>query len=303
MIIRLPFLGRFALVPDKGTADFWPGGLSWKTNLTARHFRNGILIAEYDFGSGKVTTDGVLNLAQDWTLTAAAIGAKAAPTFGGNSASGGFMSNGIYNYRVTALMPTGESTGTSAAVTLAAGGATQTQVINWALTTGAIGYKVYRTLVAGAVGTEKWVGTVGVVGAFTDLASDVTQAVGLGFPAFDSSNYPTLRAANYHDSGTDATADAAADFKLNVALTNTARATGLQTNPVAGQYQSVATILYLSTTVVNEWGIFNHSRSIGDSAISGLRATLWDRRQFAGVNVNSGDSVQYIYKLTCASGG
>ena len=66
-ILKLPVLGRLALVYDKhGEATGFPGGLSFHSNLSLRVIRNGKVISEKDLGSGLVTTAGVNFLATDF---------------------------------------------------------------------------------------------------------------------------------------------------------------------------------------------------------------------------------------------
>ena len=67
VIVKLPVLGRFALVRDKGgEANGFPGGLSFHSKTTIQHIRGGKVIEERDLGSGVVTTAGVNFLATDF---------------------------------------------------------------------------------------------------------------------------------------------------------------------------------------------------------------------------------------------
>jgi hypothetical protein len=88
-----------------------------------------------------------------------------------------------------------------------------------------------------------------------------------------------------------------------------ARVSGSQSNPSANIYQSQSTLSFTATLSISEWGIFSASSS----------GTLLDRRWFnnAGapnvaasaaitvltMGVNSGDSIQFTYKLTLNAGG
>lgn len=73
-IIRVPLIGRVALVVDReGSADWFPGGLKFNTHLQADHFRGRKLIASRDLGSGLVTTAGVNLMGADWTSASCAI--------------------------------------------------------------------------------------------------------------------------------------------------------------------------------------------------------------------------------------
>lgn len=196
----------------------------------------------------------------------------------------------------------------------------------------------------------------------------------------------TLKLANYHVSGTGATAAAATDIKLQTQSTN-----GGQT-PVAGtqtlisaanlqKYQTVATIAYTGSEAVTEWGLLCGTIGGAISATTGtpftagsstsgtvtgtpltassttvqgqqqtvfentgnatpswglvisnttsvvnvpawylvstgaagatpantnaytIRPVMWDHKVFSAINVVNGDSIQYTYTLTVASGG
>lgn len=88
-----------------------------------------------------------------------------------------------------------------------------------------------------------------------------------------------------------------------------ARVIGTPTNPSANIYKSVATLAFVSTLSIVEWGIF--------SALT--TGTMWDRRWFnsgsspsttaaapltpSAIGVNSGDSIQVSYSLTISAGG
>lgn len=67
IIVKLPIVGRLALVRDKGgEANGFPGGLSFHSNVQIAHIRDGKVIAKRDLGSGLVTTAGVNFLATDF---------------------------------------------------------------------------------------------------------------------------------------------------------------------------------------------------------------------------------------------
>ena len=66
-IIKLPIIGRLALVRDKGgEANGFPGGLGFHSNLKATLVRAGKVVEEHDLGSGVVTNAGVAFMADDW---------------------------------------------------------------------------------------------------------------------------------------------------------------------------------------------------------------------------------------------
>jgi hypothetical protein len=114
------------------------------------------------------------------------------------------------------------------------------------------------------------------------LADDMAGAIG----AADATNF------NYHASGTGTTAAAIGDTAMQTD-SGVARVAGTQTNPVHNVYRTVATMSYVSSLAITEWGLFSAS-TVG---------TLWDRKVFTAINVVSGDSIQFTYDLTINAGG
>ena len=105
----------------------------------------------------------------------------------------------------------------------------------------------------------------------------------------------------FHDCGTGTTAAVQTDTALQTPA-GTARVSGTntQTQSASGTgsttpaiVTSVATISYVSSLAITEWGLF--------SATSGV--TMWDHRVFAAINVVSGDSIQFTYSLSIPGGG
>lgn len=110
----------------------------------------------------------------------------------------------------------------------------------------------------------------------------------------------------YHASGTGNTAAAVTDTALTTELSHAAGAPS--TRPAASSqtatggastatatFVSVGTIAYTGSAAIVEWGLFN-SATIG-------AGSLWDHRVFSAINVVSGDSIQFTYTLSAASGG
>jgi hypothetical protein len=123
----------------------------------------------------------------------------------------------------------------------------------------------------------------------------IVTTAGVNYMASDFASggvTPTISGFKFHASGTGATAAAVTDTTLGTD-SGVARVTGTPTNPSANQYRSVATMAYVSTLAITEWGLF--------SAVS--TGTLWDRRVFTAINVVSGDSIQFTYTLTVNNGG
>lgn len=217
-----------------------------------------------------------------------------------------------------------------------------------------------------------------------DLGSGLVTNVGVTALANDfawAQNCQTIKLANFHASGTGATAASASDLGLLAAAspTTTTAVTGAQ-SLVSGAnnqvYRTIATLNYVSTLAITEWGLFSAatlSATTGSPAIatSGTTLTatgtpytastssvqgeqqlvvktgttasyglilsnttsiltipawyktadgtagstpgstetftivpvLWDHKVFAAINVVNGDSIQFTYSLTCNSGG
>jgi len=109
-----------------------------------------------------------------------------------------------------------------------------------------------------------------------------------------------LELFNYHGLGTGSTAEAAAQTALVTELTtqystDNVRPAGAQTAPAGNQYQSVATITVDAAVTIAEHGLFSQAATGG--------GTMWDRSQFTGLALNSGDSIIATYIATITSGG
>lgn len=94
-----------------------------------------------------------------------------------------------------------------------------------------------------------------------------------------------------HDSGTGSVAAVVTDTVISKPVGVPARATGVQTNPVTAQLQSVGTQTYTASLAITEWGLFNSASS------------MWDRKVFTAINAVSGDSIQFTYTLSVSAGG
>lgn len=98
---------------------------------------------------------------------------------------------------------------------------------------------------------------------------------------------------NYHDSGTGAGGEAAADTTLTTQAGPTTRATGTKSQPSANVLRSIGTIAYTGTLAIIEHGLFNQAAQGG---------ILWDRTEFASIGVENGDSIQFTYDVTFTAG-
>lgn len=124
----------------------------------------------------------------------------------------------------------------------------------------------------------------------------LVTTVGMNYLAADflASSVNHISAFNFHDTGTGTTAPAISDTALVAQAGPTTRATGTQSNPVAGTYKSVGTISYSSTLNIAELGLFSQAAQGG---------TLWDRRTFTAMPVDNTISVSYAYSVSMTAGG
>lgn len=291
-ILKLPLIGRIAVVFDRHGSAEHMSGIGFKTSVSAKVIDengNERKVKDYfgsnrlqrlwyrvlyrdktvlDLGSGLVTNVGVLAMANDY--------AWADPSGANNEILG------LVNYHAT-------GTGTTAAAatdiklqTVSTQGG-QTPVAGAQTTVSAANLQKYQT-----VATISYTGSEAVTewGLFTH---------------------------------TPLTATTGSPFTATTATSATATATPFtaSTATVAGQQ---VRIVEAGTTTV--WGmIFSNTTSVltipawyktadgtagstpGSTETYTLRPTMWDHKVFSAINVVNGDSIQFTYTLTISSGG
>ena len=128
-----------------------------------------------------------------------------------------------------------------------------------------------------------------------DFGSGLVTTAGVVYLAADMAGGANdINAMNWHAVGIGTTAPVIANTTMENVTGCPARVNGTQTTPGSTNiYQSVATVSFVSTLAITEWGLL--------SAVSA--GTLWDRKTFAAINVVSGDSIQFTYQLTNTAGG
>lgn len=124
------------------------------------------------------------------------------------------------------------------------------------------------------------------------MALVTTAGINLAMADFVTGAGTHIAAFTYIDCGTGTTAAAIGDTALQTAA-GTARVSGTQSTPSAGQYRVVSTIPFASTLAITEMGLFSASTS----------GTMWDHRIFSALNVTSGDSVTFTYTVSGTAGG
>lgn len=140
-----------------------------------------------------------------------------------------------------------------------------------------------------------------------DLGSGLVTIGGVNLLVSDAvtGGIATLANFKWHDSGTGTAAATDGDTGIQTAIAATApaRVSGTlsstqtaTTGNHAAKMLNTATIVYNTSgptypIAVTEWGLFSASTA----------GTMWDRKVFAAVNVNNGDSITFNYTLTISS--
>jgi len=133
------------------------------------------------------------------------------------------------------------------------------------------------------------------------IATRLITDTGVAFLVDDwDNNGQDLTTLNFHGCGTGVAAEAQTDSALGTESTtalnpDNTRATGTRSQPAANQYRSVGTVTFDAGAAITEHGLLSQSATGG--------GTLWDRSQFAAINVVSGDSIQFTYTCTVSAGG
>jgi hypothetical protein len=128
--------------------------------------------------------------------------------------------------------------------------------------------------------------------AYGVLGHRVVTTIGAAFIVDTLQNLVEPENLNWHQSGTGSASESTADTGLGLAVGS--RVLGTQSEPAATTYRTVATLTYAASLSITEHGLF--------WANAGAN-TLFDRTRFAGMPVNSGDSIQFTYDLTVSAGG
>jgi len=278
LIIKLPYFGRIAIVPDyDGEASRFPGGIVFYSNLNAKIFRPYERFAEErDLGSGLTTNVGALALANDalWTATNAlnSLFAKMKYHASGTSATA--------------------AAATDIKLNTPSGFGGQTPVAGTQVLVSAANLQKYQT-----VATINYTGTETVqewglfsYGSTLPAATALTDATGSPFTAGTATTGTTT--------GTTLTASSATVMGQQMSIFDNTNATRVSWGLVTSNTTSVITVpaWYLTAT-----GLAGTAPVNADTYL--IRPIMWDHRQFTGIGVNSGDSIQFTYSLTIASGG
>ena|SRR2546428_3197547 len=274
-IIRVPFIGRMALVFDRqGSADGFPGGLAFRTHLGAEHFREGQLLKYHDLGSGLVTNIGVLALCGDSQWPQTSIVTNLFKLLKYHASGKGVTAAAFTDIKI-------ETDSTVGGQTPVAG----TQVFTHD--------QVATTQKWVSVATIAYTGTEAVTewGLFNDTT--LSRTTGSPFTA-TTANTGTV-------TGTPLTASASGvqGESQHVVHTTTTPRYGLITS-------NSTSVLTLSFSAASGWMVTSTGvigSTPGATETYTLRPVMWDHKVFSAINVVNGDSIQFTYTLTISSGG
>lgn len=273
--LNLPWLGRLHLAIEKGGA-LHPAGLKFGTNLRATHWRprkSGLLtlVEDRDLGSGLVTNVGVLSLANDYNWAApsgAAINTLKLANF--HISGKGTTAAAATDIKLETISTVGGQTPTAGTQSLVS----------------AANLQKYRT-----VGTIAYSGVEAITEWGLTNSSTLTSTSGTPFTAGTATTGTVT--------GTPLTASSSTvQGRQQFVFENTGNATphwGLVTSNTS------------SVITVPAWYKVSDGTAAGVDPDNGdaytIRGVLLDHKVFSAINVISGDSVQYQWDLTCASGG
>jgi hypothetical protein len=278
LILKVPGLGRFGIAWERnGEAQFFPAGMVWGTNLSIKHFDpRHRLIEERDLGSGLTTNVGSLALANDalWSATNAlnSLFAKMKYHASGTSATAAAATDIKLNTVSTQ------------------GG--QTPVVGTQVLVSAANLQKYQSVATIAYTGAETVTEWGIFsyGSTLPAVTALTDATGSPFTA-GSATSGTI-------TGTVLTASSATVMGQQMSIFDNTNATRVSWGLVTANTTSVITVPAWYKTADGTAGTAPVN---ADTYV--IRPIMFDHRQFTGVGVGSGDSIQFTWTLTINSGG
>lgn len=280
-IVRIPGLGRFGIVYERsGEAKFFPGGLDWRSDLSLKHFdQNGLLIEERDLGSGLTTNVGSLALANDFAWSA-------------TNALNSLFAKMKYH-----------ASGTGATAAAATDIKLQTPI-----TTVTAPIVSGTQVLVSAANLQKYQ-TVATISYDTGGPFSVTEWAIFSY----GSTLPAVTALS-DSTGTP--------FTAGSATTGTVTGTVLTASSSTVMGQQMA-IIENTGNATPHWGLVTSNTNqvvtvpawykVSDGTAAGTtpantnafvhRPIMFDHRVFTAVGVSNGDSIQFTWTLTIASGG
>lgn len=275
---RLPFgKGRLLYTRDQGSA-LRLANEQFQTHLSAVHRDgDGRLIESYDLGSGTVTNVGTLSFAADFAFAApsgAAINTLRTANF--HAVGTGSNVSSVLNVALQTLAAPTTTTAVTGVQSLIAG---------------ATGGDAASVMVYQSVATTNFVGSAAI--SEWGLFSNATLSSTLGSP------WTSGTATSGTATGTP--------FTASTTTVQGQQAFVFQDNTAASPFWGMCTSNSTSVINVPAWYIVATG---GVSSVNPVNAdtytvlpVLLDRQQFAAINVVSGDSVSWTFKLQIVAGG
>lgn len=269
-IIALPFgAGRLILAHEReGSANFFPGGMKFGTNLRADLFHRGRHQGHRDLGSGLVTNVGVLALANDMNWAAPSGAAINLFKLLKYHASGtGVTAAAATDYKLQTPSANGGQTPVAG-----------TQVFTPADNSQKI-VSVATIAYTGSEAVTEW--------GFLNQ-STLSHTTGTPFTATSATGGTVTGTPLTASSGT------VQGEQQGILETTTTPRIGL----ITGNTTSVLTIPNWLVATTGASG-----STPGATEAFSIRPVMWDHKVFSAINVINGDSIQFTYTLTINSGG
>lgn len=266
--LKLPFAGRLHIGYERGGAQWFPGGLDFYTNLRADVYRNGKLRESRNLGSGLVTNTGVLHMANDFNWAApsgAAVNTIKAANF--HATGTGATAAAATDIKLQTVSTQGGQTPVAGAQTLVS----------------AANLQKYQT-----VATIAYTGGEAVTEWGLFLTGTLTATTGSPFTATTATSGTVTATPLTASSGT------VRGQQGTIFEAGTTTVYGL----VLSNTTSVITIPAWYKTADGTVGA-----TPGSTETYTIRPVMWDHKVFSAINVVNGDSIQFTYQLTVATGG
>jgi hypothetical protein len=296
--LRVPKLGRILLAHEKaGEGTGFIGGTGFDTNLTIRVFRKGQPVKakdvypfwhrfwnnipgnkyEIDLGSGLVTNVGATAIANEAITLASPSGARINTLFLANWHATGTSATAAAatQYKILTISTNGGQTPVAG-----------TQTVDTTSTMAVPKYKTVATVAyTGAEAVTEW-------GLFTSNTLSSTTGS-------NASNAYTATTFTAGAGGLTASSSTVQGLQQQIIEPATTTVIGL----IQSNTTTVGTLFNNGTTGWFTQAAQTAGSTPGAAELYTLRPVMWDRKQFAAVNVANGDSIQFTYSLQINSGG
>lgn len=300
IIMKLPLLGRFAVVKDRHGDGSFQSGAAFSTNLSVKVFdKNGkerkirtyfgnnklqklwhaLLYrnqTDLDLGSGLVTNIGATAIANEAITLASPSGARINTLFLANFHATGTSATAAAatQYKILTISTNGGQTPVAGS-----------QSIDTTSTMAVPKYKTVATIAyTGSEAVTEW-------GLFT--SGTLSTTTGTPFTATSATTF-TGTSTPYTASSTTVQG-----LQQQIVEPGTTTVIGL----ISSNSTSVGTLFNNGTTGWFTQAAQTAGSTPGSTEAYTLRPIMWDRKQFSAINVVNGDSIQFTYTLTINSGG